>query len=120
MNLFILIYLYIYFMCVYCHLDPLSFWWVGQLVHTALDVVQPSQQVMRLPPVLVPLGSDGQCLPVPQHTQVLHTHAHMRTETSQELKRKKVIKSFKFQFETFFFTGLNSEMLIFSNDPGRK
>lgn len=29
---------------------------------------------MWLPPVLVPLGSDGQCLPVPQYTQVLHTH----------------------------------------------
>lgn len=29
---------------------------------------------MWLPPVLIPLGSDGQGLPVPQCTQILHTH----------------------------------------------
>lgn len=62
--------------CVCCHLDPLSFGGVGQLVHAALDVIQPGQQVMGLPSVLVPLGSDGQCLPVPQHTQVLHINTH--------------------------------------------
>lgn len=28
-----------------------------------------------------------------------HTHTHTRTETSQELTRKQVIKSFKFQFD---------------------
>lgn len=63
-------------MCVFYHLDPLSLRGVGQLVHAALDVVQPGQQVMWLPPVLVPLGSDGQRLPVPQQTQVLHVHTH--------------------------------------------
>lgn len=58
------------------HLDPLSLGGVGQLVHAALDVVQPGQQVVGLPPVLVPLGGDGQRLPVPQQPQVLHTHTH--------------------------------------------
>lgn len=60
------------FMHVCYHLDPLSFRGVGQLVHAALDVVQPGQQVMWLPPVLVPLGSDGQRLPVPHQAQVLY------------------------------------------------
>lgn len=63
--------LFYVFMCAFYHLDPLSLRGVGQLVHAALDVVQPGQQVMWLPPVLVPLGSNGQRLPVPQQTQVL-------------------------------------------------
>lgn len=56
---------------VVVYLDPLSLRRVGQLVHAALDVIKPGQQVMWLPPVLVPLGSDGQRLPVPEHSQVL-------------------------------------------------
>lgn len=47
--MFIFLYFYVYVcvcMSVCCHLDPLSFGWVRQLVHAALDVVQPGQQVM--------------------------------------------------------------------------
>ena len=74
--------LFYVFMCACFHLDPLSLRGVGQLVHAALDVVQPGQQVMWLPPVLVPLGSDGQRLPVPQQTQVLHIHTYKYTHRS--------------------------------------
>lgn len=54
------------------YLDPLLLGRVRQLGHAPFDVVQPLQQVVRLPAVLVPLGGDGEGLPLAQGTQVLH------------------------------------------------